>query len=224
MSAATPSPLCRVVVSYAREDELHRKTFRKHVADVERSGVEFFDDQDIPVGVPWEPALFGSLERADIIVLLITANYVASNFCMEKELRRAMQRWEAGECRLFPVNVAPFDLTRDSPLRALQWIPSGKPITGYGNAAAREWRRVTQELRKLVEGMDSATSQSSAATSHKAGDGAGAPEDRPVTVSNNVIASSVGTSTQIGEVRGDMTINLTQPPPAAGPGGKRQPR
>ena len=254
MSAATPNPLCRVVVSYAREDEAHRETFRKHVADVERSGVEFFDDRDIPPGVPWKPVLFGSLERADIVVPLITANYVASDFCMEKELGRAMRRWEAGECRLFPVNVAPFDLTRNSPLRRLQWIPSDKPITGYGNAAAREWRRVTQVLRRLIEdmgglgatdgvdgmdgmdgigGMDgadgvdgrgSASRRRSAAPSGAASGGAGAGEVSPVRMSNHVIGSSVGTWTQIDEMHGDLTINLPQPPSDDGRGGKRRSR
>lgn len=228
MSAATPSPLCRVVVSYARADEVHRQTFRKHVADVQRSGVEFFDDRDIPPGVPWEPVLFGSLERADIVVLLITANYVASDFCMEKELGTAMRRWEAGECRLFPVNVAPFDLTRNSPLRQLQWMPSGKPITAYGNAAAREWRRVTQVLRKMIEDIadrDGATGRDSAAPPRTAGGAGGTqpePEAERVRTSNHVIASSIGAWTQIDEMRGDLTIHLPPPPSDDGPGGKRR--
>ncbi|MBQ1091707.1 toll/interleukin-1 receptor domain-containing protein [Streptomyces sp. B93] len=225
MSAATPSAPCRVVVSYAREDEPHRRTFRKHVADIERGGVEFFDDRDIPVGVPWQPVLFGALERADIVVLLLTADYVASDFCMEEELGTAMRRWEAGGCRLFPIHVAPFVLTNGSPLGRLQRIPSEKPITGYGSAAAREWRRVTQELRKLIEDVQGAIGGRPAATPPVAGTAARHPQDTSATVTNNVIGNSVGTSTVIGEVRGtNVTFNLPQPPPASGPRGPRRSR
>ncbi|MFG2783905.1 toll/interleukin-1 receptor domain-containing protein [Streptomyces prunicolor] len=150
MSAASSLP-CRVVLNYARLDEAHRQTFRKHVADLERNGVHVFDDRDIPAGVDWESVLFGEMERADIIVLLLTPNFVASKFCMDSELPIAERRWRAGECRLFPVNVAPFDVAQDSFLGRLQRTPSGRSLTEYRAAAPKQWREVARQLRKLVE-------------------------------------------------------------------------
>ncbi|HSX98056.1 MAG TPA: toll/interleukin-1 receptor domain-containing protein [Streptomyces sp.] len=229
--SVTPDPLCRVVITYSRAEQHHRKTFRRHVADLERNGVEFFDDQDIPPGAPWEATLFGKLESADIIVLLLSSNYVSSDFCMEEEVPRALRRWKAGECQVFPVNVAPFDLTQQSPLRQLQWIPSGKSVIEHGAAAAREWRRVTQELRKLVEGISGATGGGTSAAaravapatpatpaSYAAGDGGRTPGHRPPTVTNTITGSTVsGTVVQTGEVTGNVIIGAPQHPPADGP-------
>ncbi|KND46113.1 MULTISPECIES: toll/interleukin-1 receptor domain-containing protein [Streptomyces] len=230
--SVTPDPLCRVVITYSRAEQHHRKTFRRHVADLERSGVEFFDDQDIPPGAPWETTLFGKLESADIIVLLLSSNYVSSDFCMEQEVPRALRRWKAGECQVFPVNVAPFDLTERSPLRQLQWIPSGKSVTEQGAAAAREWRRVAQELRKLVEGLGGATGGAASAAnpavapasaanpaSYAPGAGGKAPGHRPPTVTNSVEGSIVsGTVVQAGEIAGNVIIGSPRHPPADGPG------
>ncbi|MFE7759799.1 toll/interleukin-1 receptor domain-containing protein [Streptomyces sp. NPDC057438] len=216
---ATSDPLCRVVITYARVEQHHRKTFRGHAADLERSGVEFFDDQDIPPGAAWEATLFDKLDRADIIVLLLSSHYVSSDYCMDVELPRAMRRWQAGECRLFPVNVAPFDLTLRSPLRQLQWIPSGKSVTEYGTAAAREWRKVTQELRKMTESMGGAPGAGTPAAPYGAGGGARTPGGRPAAPGNSITGSVVhGPAVQIGEFTGNLTLDAVQHPPADGPG------
>ena len=242
MSAATPSPLCRVVVSYARKDEVHRQTLRTHVADMERGGVEFFDDRAIPAGALWEQALVGALEQADIVVLLITANYVASDFCMVDEFGVALRRWEAGECQLFPVYVAPVDVAQDSPLRKLQWTPSGKPITGFGSAAAGQWRRVAQELRKLTantkdtedtedtgdtekkDSTDRLRRPAAPAMPHDENGEARTPEGQHGSISNTIIGGSIGTWTQIGNMDGNLTIHPSQPPPDDGPVSRKRSR
>ncbi|WP_019062650.1 toll/interleukin-1 receptor domain-containing protein [Streptomyces prunicolor] len=217
MSAAS-SLSCRVVLSYARLDEAHRQTFRKHVADLERSGVHVFDDRDIPTGVDWEPVLFDEMERADIIVLLLTPNFVASEFCMDSELPIAERRWKAGECRLFPVNVAPFDVAKDSFLGRLQRTPSDKSLTEYRTAAPKQWREVARQLRKLVEGVSDARDRGAAPTSRPTDSGTGAPGGQGAATGNHITGSTVhGPVWQVGEVNGGMTINYTQPPAADGP-------
>ncbi|MEU4510912.1 Hsp70 family protein [Nonomuraea wenchangensis] len=139
----------RIFISYARADSLHVSTFRTYGAALFREpDVEVFQDVDIKPGQDWERVLLEQLDTADIVVLLITHEFVASEFCMRHELPRAMQRSRDGLCLLLPVNVAPF-VPGLTPLAELQWVPSGQPIT-TGPRAQQAWISVVKELAKQV--------------------------------------------------------------------------
>ena len=146
----SPPPV-RIFVSYARDDLRYLERLRTHVADLRRHNVEFFDDRDIGVGREWKRILLERLNVADIVILMVTANFVASDFCMQEEFPQAMQRQQAGKCVLMPLYVAPFDVGSSDQLRKIQWIPSDKPIDGRGRATTQAWVDVATELRKLVE-------------------------------------------------------------------------
>ena len=146
-----PPPLIRVFVSYAREDLHHLNRFRTHVADLARHNVKFFFDQDIEVGQEWKKILLEQLDEADIVILMITANFVASDFCMQEEFPQAMRRQKADRCVVMPLYVAPCNVVASDQLRMIQWIPSDKPIDGRGKATTQAWVDVATELRKLVE-------------------------------------------------------------------------
>ncbi|MEV2197479.1 toll/interleukin-1 receptor domain-containing protein [Streptomyces phaeochromogenes] len=115
-----------------------------------RHGIEYFDDRDIAPGRPWKKNIFDRLGSADVIVLLLTPEFVASRFCMEEEVPRALRRHAAGACEIFPVRVASFHLADESPLREIQWFPSGKPVTERGSATSRAWVEVAKELQLAI--------------------------------------------------------------------------
>ncbi|MFG1685211.1 Hsp70 family protein [Nonomuraea sp. NPDC049269] len=139
----------RIFISYARADSSHASTFRTYAAALFcEPDVEAFQDVDIKPGQDWERVLLEQMDTADIVVLLITQEFVASEFCMRHELPRAMQRSRDGLCLLLPVNVAPFVPGR-TPLAELQWVPSGPPIT-TSPGAQQAWIRAVKELAKQV--------------------------------------------------------------------------
>ncbi|MER7395278.1 TIR domain-containing protein [Streptomyces sp. NPDC000151] len=153
-SAESPAkPPVRVFVSYARDDEHHLLRFRKYSADLARDGVEIRTDRDIPTGEDWKRALLDDyLGKADIVVLLVTPSFLHSAFCMEVELPQAMKRREAGECEIFPVKVEPCLIAKGSPLRTLQWTPSGGTVMGDSPFhEAQKWRDVAKELSRSVD-------------------------------------------------------------------------
>lgn len=155
-----PEPSTRVFVGYARNDRHHLERFYIHVADLKRNGVEFFDDRDIEPGYDWERVLFERLDSADIVVFLVTANFVASDFCMHEEFPRAMRRQEVGTCLVLPLKVGTVHLSRDSPLRRVQWRPSGgTPISEHETTAARTraWAVAAWTLGKMVQGRPELT-------------------------------------------------------------------
>ena len=55
----------------------------------------------------WEGSIDDHLNSADVIVLLVSADFLASDYCYDIEMRRAMKRHEAGEARVIPVILRP---------------------------------------------------------------------------------------------------------------------
>ncbi|MET9002195.1 toll/interleukin-1 receptor domain-containing protein [Amycolatopsis sp. NPDC004169] len=146
--------MINIFIAYAREDVRHLKTFLTYVADIERDDVEFFNDQDIHPGHNWETTLLSRLNSAEIVVFLITPNFIGSKFCMDRELPVALNRHSAGNCKILPLKVAPFVVRDSSPLRKFQWTPSGKPITSrQGPALRHAWVEAAEAVRREVEAL-----------------------------------------------------------------------
>jgi TIR domain-containing protein len=112
----------KVFVSYPRERPRCLQEFRTHTADLERNGVLFFYDGRMRWGEAWEPRLRYEIDSAHIFVALVTAEYLASEWCM-RELGQALMQMRSGRCRVLPIHVAPFDAAPESPLRVLQLLP-----------------------------------------------------------------------------------------------------
>ena len=89
------------------------------------------------------------LNAADIILLLISPDYVASEHY--EEAQRAMERYAAQETRVIPIILRPTDGWQDEPFGKLQAIPRGdKPIVSWGNTDAA-FAEVAREIRAVVE-------------------------------------------------------------------------
>ncbi len=136
-------------ISYAHEDESFRKDFDKHLAALRREGlVEEWHDRMIKAGQDWERQIHTNLDLSHIIVLLISPDFLASNYCSEVEVKRAMQRYEMGTARVIPVLIRPTDW-KGAPFSKLQALPSNAlPIAEWkGRDAA--FVDVVQHLRDV---------------------------------------------------------------------------
>lgn len=93
-----------IYISYSRADDRMKRSLLTHLAALRRRGfVEIWDDNNIVAGKDWRSIIDDRLHRADIIVALISPNYLASDWCMEIEAPVAVRRAEGGEARLIPV-------------------------------------------------------------------------------------------------------------------------
>jgi hypothetical protein len=143
----------KVFVSYAHADERLRQALGDHLSALQREGlIDAWHDRKIAAGQEWAGAIDINLERADIILLLVSASFLASAYCNDIELRRALERHERGEARVIPVILKPADWTA-SPFAKLQALPgNAKPITTFSNRdaafleVAKGIRQVAQEL------------------------------------------------------------------------------
>jgi hypothetical protein len=94
----------RLFFSYSHQDEALRDELAKHLSLLERDGVlSSWHDLAIVPGSEWAGHIDQHLEQTQIILLLISADFLASDYCYDRELTRAMERHEAGEAVVMPV-------------------------------------------------------------------------------------------------------------------------
>ena len=92
-----------VFLSYAHKDEKLREQLEKHLSGLKRQGViSDWDDREIGAGEEWAGKIKQHINSADVILLLVSADFLASDYCTDVEMRRAMERHEAGEAHVIP--------------------------------------------------------------------------------------------------------------------------
>jgi len=140
----------RVFYAYAREDEALRERLEVHLSVLTREGlIEPWHDGRIAPGAEWSAESRRQLDAADLVLLLVTADFLASSRGWEVEMTRALQRHEAGEARVVPVIVRPCDW-KSTPLAKLQAVPKDAiPVTRWADPEDA-WVDVAQRIRKLL--------------------------------------------------------------------------
>ncbi|MBI3843252.1 MAG: toll/interleukin-1 receptor domain-containing protein [Planctomycetes bacterium] len=124
--------MLNVFFAYSHRDEDLRDELDVHLAQLKRSKIiGTFHDRKIGAGKELDKGISEFLEPADIILLLISPYFLASDYCYEIELKRAMEKHEAGEARVIPVILRPCDW-KSAPFGKLLAVPrDGKPITSH---------------------------------------------------------------------------------------------
>ncbi|MDZ7960941.1 MAG: TIR domain-containing protein [Aulosira sp. DedQUE10] len=152
----------KVFFSYAHKDEALRDELATHLSLMKRQGViQAWHDRDISAGSEWANAIDDNLEVADIILLLVSANFLASDYCYDKEMTRAMERHETKQARVIPIILKPTDWN-GAPFGKLQALPrNAKPVTIWTDQD-EAFLDITQGIRRVVE--DIAKSKSSSPT------------------------------------------------------------
>ena len=158
--APQPDEAFKVFYSYSHRDEELRDELANHLALLRRQGlIAEWHDRRIGPGTEWEGQIDTHLNEADIILLLISSNFIASDYCYGIELNRAMERYEAGEACVIPIILSPVDWERAS-FAALQALPrDAEPVTSWENQD-EAFRDISQSIREKVEELrNSSTSE-----------------------------------------------------------------
>lgn len=140
-----------VFYSYAHEDEGLRNELEKHLSILKRTGViTGWHDRKIIAGHDWEKEIDTRLNTAKVILLLISADFLASDYCYGIEMEKALQRDEAGEARVIPVILREVHW-RGAPFGRLQALPTdAKAVTSWENRD-RAFTDVVKGIAKAVE-------------------------------------------------------------------------
>ena len=128
------SRLVYVFFSYARQDRALRDKLEDHLSNLKYRGlITTWHDREISAGTEWAHQIDIHLNTADIILLLISSNFMASEYCYSIEMKRAIERHEQREARVIPILLRPVLFT-DAPFAKLQFLPTnGKPVVNWRN-------------------------------------------------------------------------------------------
>jgi TPR repeat protein len=120
--------------SYSHQDEELCIGLDAHLRSLQREGlICAWHDRRIGAGSDWEEQIDSHLKKADIIILIVSVDFLASDYCMDVELPYALKKQKSGEADVIPVIVRPVDWSR-APFAKLQVLPpGGKPIATLPN-------------------------------------------------------------------------------------------
>lgn len=118
--------------SYSHKDETLRSELEKHLSILRRQGViSEWHDRKITPGEEWADEIATQLETSQIILLLVSSDFVASDYCYDKEMARALERHDSGEARVLPIVLRSVDW-KGAPFGKLQALPKdAKPVVSW---------------------------------------------------------------------------------------------
>jgi hypothetical protein len=148
-----PKPI-KLFYSYAREDELLRKTLETHLATLKKQGlIQGWHDRQVSAGAERQTEIDKHLEEADIILLLVSADFINSEDCFNVEMKRALERHEAGSACVIPVIVRDC-YWKGTPFAKLQAVPkNAKPVMSWKNRD-KAWSSVAHAIRDAIDNLE----------------------------------------------------------------------
>jgi len=124
----------RAFVSYSHQDERFLRGLESHLAILKRQGLlELWHDRKISPGRDLHNEIDQNLERCRVVLLLVSPDFIASDYCYGREMERAMSMHKDGRASVVPIVVRPVDWTA-APFAKLRLLPKdGRPITSWKN-------------------------------------------------------------------------------------------
>ena len=158
MPDSSPAVPAQLFYSYSHKDENLRKQLEAHLSTLQSEGlISGWHDRKIGAGTEWKGVIDDHLKAASIILLLVSADFLASDYCYDIELQYAMERHDKGEARVIPVILRPCDW-QTAIFAKLQALPKdAKPVTRWNNRA-EAFHNVVEGIRKALLAMNSAGS------------------------------------------------------------------
>ncbi len=120
----------RIFISYSHADDALLERLHKHLAQLQREGsLSSWYDREIHAGSRLDENIDRELKNADVFLACASPDYIASNYCYDKELESALEREERGELAIVPVIFEPCDWL-STPLQKFKgaiYLTSRKP-------------------------------------------------------------------------------------------------
>lgn len=119
-----------VYISYSHKDQAFVDELLKFLQPFEQTATfQVWHDRQIQPGAVWRQEIQAALEQADVAILLISADYLASQYIVDEELRLLLERQNQGEVRLFPIIIRPSAWVH-TPLAYFQvWPRDGRALS-----------------------------------------------------------------------------------------------
>ncbi|MEH2306932.1 GUN4 domain-containing protein [Nostoc sp.] len=146
-----PEVSLQLFFSYSHKDEVLRDELANHLSTLTWQGViSNWHDRKILPGEEWDHQINDNLNTADIILLLVSSDFIASSYCWDVEVTTAIERHNTGKARVIPVILRRVDWS-NTPFAKLQFLPkNAKPITSWTNRD-EAFTNVAQGIRAAAQ-------------------------------------------------------------------------
>jgi internalin A len=143
----------RLAFSYSHRDEELRDQLATHLKLLQRVGyLNSWHDRQIMPSDRWKDVIDDNFKQAELILLLVSADFIASDYCYEIEMRTALERESNHEARVIPIILRACDWNQ-APCAKLQALPTnGKPVTSWANRD-EAWNDVANGLRSTIDSI-----------------------------------------------------------------------
>jgi len=143
----------KLFISYSHEDEEYVEKFKKHIAPlIQKYGIEEWYDRKIIPGKNWEKEIENNLSDADIILLFISSNFLASKYC-QKEKDYAYELKKRKNIAVIPIILSSCGWKDDDKLVKSQALPKdGQPISTFSNQDDA-WMNVYDGLKRVIDDL-----------------------------------------------------------------------
>ncbi len=141
---------------YARKDQQLLNDLKAHLIPLQRQGlIALWADTDINAGSEWEKEIEKHLNTAQIILLLVSPDFMASEYCYSNEMKRSVERHERGEASVIPVILRPV-FWQEAPFGKLQALPTNaKPVIDPSwHSPDEAFFDVAQGIHKVIQEIE----------------------------------------------------------------------
>ena len=141
-----PSDATELFISYAHKDKKLCEQLINHLHGLRREGViHGWYDRDISAGAEFHEEIVAHLAKAKVVLLLVSPDFMKSEYIHDVEVKEAMEMHEAGVATVIPVILCPVDWTH-TPFGKLKALPTdGRPVT--------KWRNRNEAFLDVVQGV-----------------------------------------------------------------------
>ncbi len=145
----------KLFCSYSHKDSRYREELDAHLANLRAQGVVIWHDRLIKPGADWAHEIDDNLDQADLVVLLVSADFMASQYCMGVEFEHALARHDGPESTdVVAVLIRECDL-EGAPFKHLQMLPTSdegrlKPVKQWSDRDSA-WTDVVAGIRNVMD-------------------------------------------------------------------------
>lgn len=140
-----------IFVSYSHKDQTHKEKLTEHLMPLVRlNKATLWDDTCIDAGEEWNTKIFDNLNKADIVLCLISSSFIASDFCFEKELAQAIEAHKNGIKKVIPIRIKEVNWD-NMDIAKIQGLPSDKWMSDISDN--KSWTEISKGIEKVIESI-----------------------------------------------------------------------
>lgn len=140
----------RIFISYSHKDESYRDSFNDHLAVLQRNGViSIWHDRKILAGDEWKGEISENLNSADIAIFLVSPSFLASDYCYDVEVKRAVELNKAGSLKIISVVIRPCQWD-ECEFSKFQAVPKDAKAVSTWSNEDEAWLDVANRIRQQI--------------------------------------------------------------------------